>query len=186
MKTTRLSIVMLALGVLMAGCQATSTPVPKDPLKELGSSATKIDAEIKTCKETPTAQCRDDVLVKSMAHYDIEFLNRRAKLLGPRHQSIGKGLELLDSTSDIVLPNLGGASEQEKIPIGMSLLGAIKSLFFQGGTARTKAAQMEADLLRLRSLIEDRFGTELGKYRLEDALVDLKRYEQAAVGTDYQ
>ena len=68
----------------------------------------------------------------------------------------------------------------------MSLLGAVKSLFFQGGTAHTKAAQMEADLLRLRSVIEDRFGTDIGKYPLEDALVDLKRYEQAAVGTNYQ
>ena len=171
---------------VLAGC-TTAPPTPVQFL-ELAPDPQSINSAIAGCRSTPTAACRDSVLIEGMAYYKFVFLDRVAVLLGPHMEGVSKSFDLLDVSSEIALANVGGAQEQRVIPIVSLVANGLQKIFWPSNTAdrkEAKAARMESDLLRLEAKIKDRIGSDLAKYPLVEALVDLRRVQDAATGVAY-
>ena len=81
-----------------------------------------------------------------------------------------------------------GVREQKVIPIVSLVANGLQRIFWSTNTAdkkEGKAARMESDLLRLEAKIKERIGSDLTKYPVVEALVDLRRFQDAATGVAY-
>ena len=183
-KTVKRFLLLCCLAISPA-CTST-TPPPK--YLELAPNPQGINQAIAACRAAPTPHCRDSMLVEGMAYYKFVFLDQLAGLLGPHLVGVSNSFDLLDVGSQIALANVQGEREQKVIPIVGLVANGLQKIFWPANTAdrrEAKAARMESDLLRLEAKIEERFGADLNRYPVAEALVDLRRFQDAATGVAY-
>ena len=180
-------VFLLCCLVVLSGC-ATNSPAKPIEYLELAPDHQSINQAISACRSTPTPACRDSVLIEGMAYYKFVFLDRVAELLGPHMVGVSRSFKLLDVSSGIASANVQGVTEQKVIPIVSLVANGLQRIFWSTNTAdknEGKAARMESDLLRLEAKIKERIGSDLTKYPVVEALVDLRRFQDAATGVAY-
>ena len=182
-----LAVVSACAATTPLKCPECDTP-PTMQYLELAPDPQSINKDIATCRSKPTPSCRDSLLVEGMAYYKFVFLDRAAELLGPQMEGVSKSFDLLDMGSEIALANVRGDREQKTLPIVSLVASGLQKIFWPTNTAdrkEAKAARMESDLLRLEANINERMGSDLATYPVVEALVDLRRFQDAATGVAY-
>ena len=183
-----MKLILLVGSVAMLSACAPAMRPPSLPHLELAPDPAPINQAIAACRAKPTPACRDSVLIRGMAYYKFVFLDRVADLVGPHMEGVSNTFDLLDVGSEIALANVGGEREQKVIPIVSLVANGLQKIFWPTNSAdrrEAKAARMESDLLRLEATIKERLGSDMAKYAVVEALVDLRRFQDAATGTAY-
>ena len=173
----------------LAIAPACASTTPSVEYLELAPDPQGINQAISACRAAPTPDCRDSMLVEGMAYYKFVFLDHLANLLGPHLVGVSSTFDLLDVGSEIALANVQGEREQRVLPIVGLVANGLQKIFWPVDTAdrrEAKAARMESDMLRLEAKIEERFGADLKRYPVAEALVDLRRFQDAATGVAVQ
>lgn len=168
-------VTALLCAVLFAGC-ANQNNKDKTPGISIEIAVKEVNDAIAKCKAAQTKDCRNEMLALGMSYFDMQFMKKVP--LSRYEWWANTVMDLPENLSPIVLPKLA-ESEERRLPILIPLLDFLKNIVGIDPTG-AKLARAEADLLRYKVGIRERYPLTIADYTVNEALLDLARYRKTA------